>query len=360
MKKFGVSIYPTKDCTENIINFLNIATKYSVNRIFTNLLEVKDEKILEDFKQINKLAKSLGMEVIVDVDPSIFKTFNIQPNNLEFFNDLHVDGIRLDQGFDGITEAIMTRNKYGLKIEVNASVDTNYVNQILSYDADKNNLITCHNFYPQRYTGLGFDYFEKCSKKYKHLGLRVAAFAFSNNEDAFGVWDEYDGLPTLEIHRDMSLDLQVRHLSVLEYIDDIIISNCYPSEEELANIANLDLSKLNIKVKLNKNNSVVENQIILEHPHYVRGDMSEYMARSTIPRIDYKDATILPHDTNEILHVGDIVILNDNYGRYKGELHIVLKTMKNDGKKNFVARICENENILLEYLKPWKQFKLIK
>ncbi len=361
MKKLGVSVYPTRDSKENIITFLELASNYNVTRIFTNLLEVEKSKddIINDFIEINTFAKSKGMEVIIDVAPAIFKEFNISYKDLSFFDKLNVDGIRLDEGFDGIAEAIMTRNPYGLSIEINASMDTGYVDQILSFDADKSKLITCHNFYPQRYTALGFDYFEKCSKKYKDLGLRVAAFVFSNNKDAFGVWKEYDGLPTLEMHRDLPMDLQIRHLSVLDYLDDIIISNCYPTKEEFEIINDIDLSKLNIRIDLNENNSEVENEIIREYPHLVRGDMSEYMARSTMCRIDYKDHTIKPHDTKEILEPGDVVVLNDNYGRYKGELHIVLKEMKNDGKKNFVGKVKQEEEILLKYLTPWKLFKLL-
>ncbi len=360
MKRIGISIYPTRDSKENIVNFLKIASKYNVKRVFTNLLEVKDRKIIEDFKELNDLAKSYGMEVIIDVDPSIFKTFNITPHDLEFFYNMNVDGIRLDVGFDGMTEAIMTRNKYGLKIEINASVNTGYVDQILSFDANKNNLITCHNFYPQKYSGLGFKYFEECSLKYKNLGLRVAAFAFSNNKNAFGVWKEYEGLPTLEMHRYLPMDLQIRHLSALDYIDDIIISNCYPTVEELEEVSRMDLSKLNLKIVPSKNNSNVENEILYEYNHFVRGDMSEYMARSTICRIDYKDASIDPHDTNEVLYPGDIVILNNDYGRYKGELHVVLKEMINDGRKNVCGKLANGDEILLPYLVSFKQFKLIK
>lgn len=359
MKNLGVSIYPTRDSKENILRFLKLCSKYNVKRIFTNLLEVKDDKdvVIEMFKEVNTTAKSYGMEVIIDVDYSLFKVFDIEIDDLKFFKDLCVDGLRLDVGFSGQEEAIMTRNKYGLKIEINASIDTAYVDQIISYDANKSNLITCHNFYPQKYTGLGYEYFERCSKKYKDLGLIVAAFVFSNNKDTFGVWEEMDGLPTLEMHRDFPIDLQVRHLAALPYIDDVIISNCYPSEEELKLINSLDLSKLNIRIDVN-NNSDVENEIIYEYPHFIRGDKSDYILRSTMCRIDYKDADIKPNVVRDI-NVGDVIIVNNNSKRYKGELQIALKPMINDGSKNIVGNIKEQERFLLNYLDSWKQFKLI-
>lgn len=362
MKRLGVSIYPNMDSKENIINYLTLASKYKVTRVFTNLLKVSSSKedVKNLFYDINTHAKQLGMEVIIDVAPSCFEELDITYDDLSFFKEINADGIRLDEGFDGAIEAKMTRNPYGLKIEINASMDTAYVDQILAFDANKSKLITCHNFYPQRYTGLGFDYFKKCSLKYQDLGLNVAAFVFSNNKDAFGCWPEYDGLPTLEAHRDFSMDLQIRHLSATKLIDDIIISNCYPKQEEFEMINDIDFSKLCLKLDLNPNNTDLENEIIFEYDHIVRGDMSEYMARSTMPRITYADSSISAHDTNSQLKVGDVVILNDDFGRYKGELHIILKEMPNDGKKNVVGKLSVNEDILIPYLTPWKAFKFIK
>ena len=56
---------------------------------------------------------------------------------------------------------------------------------------------------------------------------------------------------------------------------------------------------------------------------------------------------------------GDIVIINNEYNRYKGELHIVLKDMPNDGRKNVVGRIPENEVHLLDYIELWKVFQIV-
>ena len=36
---------------------------------------------------------------------------------------------------------------------------------------------------------------------------------------------------------------------------------------------------------------------------------------------------------------GDVVIVNDEYNRYKGELQIVLMDMENDGRKNVIGHL---------------------
>lgn len=360
MPRLGISLYPdvSKDMKKDK-DYIDLAAKYGYTRIFTNLLSVGKEE-LEAFKELNKYAHEKGFEVILDVAPSVFEENNCTFDNLSFFKDLHADGIRLDEGFNGQKEALMTMNPERLKIEVNASQDTGYIDNILSYKPYRDNLITCHNFYPQRYTALSYDLFMKTSKQIKKNNLKIAAFVSSQTKGAFGPWPVNDGLCTLEMHRDLPMDLQVRHLYATEVVDDILIANCYASEEELKTVSLIHPGKLTIKIELEPGVSDVEKEIIFEYPHFVRGDMSEYMARSTMCRIDYKDASIKPEKTPKVLHRGDVCILNENYGRYKGELHIILKDMPNDGNINLVGRVLEEEMIMLEFIQPWKPFALIK
>ena len=107
------------------------------------------EEIVAEFKEIINHAKDNNMEVILDVAPAVFDQLGISYSDLSFFAELGADGIRLDVGFDGLTEAKMTNNPYGLKIELNVSNDIAYLENILSHQANKSALIGCHNFYPQ-------------------------------------------------------------------------------------------------------------------------------------------------------------------------------------------------------------------
>ncbi len=360
MKRLGISIYPDRSETEEIIKYLDLASKYNVTRIFSCLLSApKDDETINEYRKIFHYAKSLNMDIIVDVIPSLFDDFNITYEDLSFFKEFGVAGFRLDESFDGMKEAIMTFNDEGLIVELNASMPTKYLDFIMSFSANKSKLSMCHNFYPQKYTGLGLDLFNKCNEVIEKHNVPISAFVSSQNEGAFGPWGFKEGLPTLEMHRELDINLQVRHFVAMENVDDIIISNFYATEEEFKSIANVSREFLQFKIEENEQNSEVEKEIIYEFKHYVRGDMSDYMARSTWSRVKYKDSTILPTDTRDLKR-GDVVILNDNYGRYKGELHIVLKDMKNEGNKNIVGRIKEEEMFLLEYIKPWRKFGFIK
>ena len=48
----------------------------------------------------------------------------------------------------------MTFNSQGLKIEINMSNDTHYIDTIMDYCPNRSQLVGCHNFYPHRFSGL--------------------------------------------------------------------------------------------------------------------------------------------------------------------------------------------------------------
>ena len=181
----------------------------------------------------------------------------------------------------------------------------------------------------------------------------------SQQPNTFGPWNVYEGLCTLEMHRDLPIDLQARHLFATGLVDDVIIANCFASEEEMKALSEIEPGKLTFRIELEGEPNEAEEKILFEHPHFARGDMNDYAARSTMPRITYKDASIPARNTRDLKR-GDIVIVNENYDRYKGELHVVLKDMPNDGKKNVVAHLPEEELILLDYLDAWKTFAFKK
>lgn len=361
MPRLGISIYPEKASFEENQQYLKMASQYGFTRVFTCLLSAKGDvnEIKEEYRRIIEYANSLGMEVVIDVSPTVFDTLNISYDDLSFFHEIGASGIRLDNGFDGLKEAEMTYNPYGLKIEFNASIYNNYLDHILSLKANHANMISCHNFYPQKYSGLSLELFKKCNQKLRSLHIPIAAFVSSQVEKSFGPWDISEGLCTLEMHRNLPIDAQARHLFALG-VDDVIVANCFASEEELKQLSTALDDVLTIKIEELCELSEIEREIAYEYPHFVRPDMSDYMARSTFCRITYQDAPLPPNNANvKMLHRGDVVILNDKYGRYKGELHLVLQNMKNEGDKNLIGCIPQNQLFMLEFIEPFIRFKLV-
>ncbi|WP_088072631.1 DUF871 domain-containing protein [Gottfriedia luciferensis] len=360
MKKLGISIYPEHSTVEKDKAYIKLAHQYGFKRIFTCLLSVNGDKeqILKEFKEVIDYANDLEMEVIVDIAPRVFGALNISYNDLSFFANLGAYGIRLDLGFTGNEESIMTYNPYGLKIEINMSNATKYLENILAYRPNKSNLIGSHNFYPHRYAGLSYKHFVKCSEEFKKHSIRTTAF-INSQAATYGPWPVSEGLCTLEMHRNLSVVTQAKHLFYSDLVDDVIIANAYASEEELQQLSNLnqngkDLFTLNIN--LYDSITELERRIVLEEFHFYRGDVSDYLIRSTQSRVKYREEEFKPTYTPQIRR-GDILIENELYGQYKGELQIALQDMENLGKTNVVGRIVEEEIFLLDYLEPWSKFQ---
>ena len=357
MKKLGISVYPSHNDINEIVKYIHLAGKYGFKRIFTCLISVVDrniEDIIDEFKTMVVAAKEENMEVIADLDPTIFEKLDASIYDLKVFNDMGLDGLRLDMGFSGQEESIMSFNEYGLKIELNMSSGTKYIDNVLSYKANLNNLYGCHNFYPHMYTGLSFEHFMKCSKQFKELGLNTAAFVNSASAK-YGPWPVSEGLCTLEIHRQLPIDVQAKHFLATGLIDDVIIANSFASEEELKILNELNKEKLTFKIEFNESATELDKKIVLEEIHYNRGDVSEYMLRSTQSRVKYKDESFPAVNTPDIKR-GDILIDSDLYSRYAGELQVALKDMRNNGKTNVVGRIVDEEIFLLDYIEPWMSF----
>ena len=84
------------------------------------------------------------------------------------------------------------------------------------------------------------------------MNIKVAAFVSSQEEGTYGPWPVNEGLCTLEIHRDLPIDVQARHLFATRLVDDVIIANAYASEEELSTLSKIDPGKLTLRLILKR------------------------------------------------------------------------------------------------------------
>ncbi|KAF1304513.1 DUF871 domain-containing protein [Enterococcus saccharolyticus] len=359
-RQLGVSVYPDHSDIEQDKAYLTLAHKYGFSRIFMSMLEVTEgkEAVSQKFKELIFFAKDLGFETILDVAPNIFEELGISYDDLTFFHELGADGIRLDLGFDGNKEAMLTYNPFGVAIELNMSNDVAYLDNILTYQANTPYLYGCHNFYPQEGTALPYDFFESCSKRFKEKGIRTAAFITSQAGN-IGPWDINDGLPTLEMHRHLPVEVAAKHLFATNLIDDVIIGNAYASEQELEALSKVNRYQTAFSIEFVAEANPVEKAIVLNAQHYRRGDITHQVIRSTEVRKVYKNEANPAHDNTQEFQVGDIVIGNDSFGKYKNELQVVLEP-HSDPRKNKVGHIVEAEHILLPFIHPWSKFKFVE
>lgn len=356
-RTLGISLYPDHSDLNEDKRYLALANRYGFTRIFMSMLEVSEgkEKVAQKFSELIKFAKDLGFSTTLDIAPNIFDQLGISYDDLDFFHELGADAIRLDQGFDGQKEALLSFNPQKMNIELNMSNDVAYLDNILSYSANEPFIYGCHNFYPQRGTGLPLDFFISASQRFKDYGIETAAF-ITSQVGKIGPWDINDGLPTLEMHRDLPIEIQAKHLFASGLIDCAIIGNAYASEDELRKLGMIDRYQTVFNVELAPDINQVEREILLDNQHVRRGDITDLVIRSTEVRKKYKENDNPVSARTHNFQRGDVVIGNDDFGKYKNELQIVLQA-HSDERKNKVAKIVTEEQFLLDYVGPWNKFK---
>ena len=97
------------------------------------------------------------------------------------------------------------------------------VELLLEQGGNKDQVIICHNFFPERYSGLDWNYFVNFNAYWKSLNLHTAAFVSSNQPHTHGPWNVFCGLPTVEILRGLPIDLQARLMLATGDVDDIVM-----------------------------------------------------------------------------------------------------------------------------------------
>lgn len=359
----GISVYPLLSSKEENLEYIKKARNLGYERIFTSMLEVSKEKEealkqVDIYRDILTYARDLGMRVFIDINPEVLKNIDIDPKDLKFFVDLGCTGIRLDGVFNGIYESMMTYNEYGLEIEINGSFNSAYVNNIVDLKCNKEKLVVCHNFYPEEYTALSKDYFKSCMKRHKDLGLKVAAFVNATKGGMQGPWPANDGLPTLEKHRHLDILAQGQELKMFG-VDDIIIGNAFATDEELEALTRVNSSEVVLKMDTFRELTEIEKSFI-EKSLSDRKESGESVIRHSYSRVEFKN-TEIKKDREETIVVkrGTVLLNNDGYLNYKGELLIAKEDIRIDNRRNIVGYINEDYINLLDFIYMGQKFRIV-
>lgn len=359
--RLGISLYPEFAFQEDNFAYLRRAAEHGFDVLFLALLGAKGtyEEVVERYLPYTRLAHELGFEIFCDVNPMVLKRLGVGISmfqggiDLTFFKELGIDAMRLDLGMSDLEEAALAKNADGIKICINGAAVTDHVGALLSCGAPREALVGCHNYYPHRYTGVSLDYFMRGTEHWAKRGMRLQAFVSSNAPEAFGPWPVTEGLPTLEMHRDLPIEVQLKHFVMMGCVGDVLIGNCFATDDELAAMERANSDRVRFTTRL-VNDLPEDMARRLGMSLSVRGDCtSGYMIRTLESRMD--PAPVEPFNTVDIER-GDVIIDNRLYGQYAGEVQIALAPMKNSGKTNVVGHIDDCEHVLLDYLAAGTRF----
>lgn len=386
MIQLGVSLYPEQETPEQIDHYLKLAKQYGFSKVFTSLFSVEGTKedIIKYFRDLSDAAHRYGMEVYGDCNARFFMQMEASPDDLSVFREMGLDVLRLDLMFNDERDVAIVNNDQGLGVQLNASL-VPAVKHIIEMGGDRSRIIGSYNFYPLRNTGAGSEDVYQTNEYFRSEGMKTQIFISSNAKGAHGPWPVSDGLPTVEMDRDLPIGLQLRHMVALK-ADEVIIGNAFASEEELKEVADTmkqiyvygedrpfyfpgirdqipigDIERVPLTIELAEGISDNEKDLLFG---FVKHNVSEYthtIIRSRWGRFDFKFTPIVPRECDkEYFEPGDVVILNDNVERYKGEVHIAVKPIRNNRTLNYAGRIAPEEMFLLEYLKYNVNFGFIE
>ena len=332
---FGFSVYFGLDNSkEENIKLLKDAHNLGFTRIFTSLHipEANYEVLKAEVKEFFELAKDYDMD-------------------LKGLRDMGVKTIRIDFGYSEEDIAKMSKNKYGIKIQLNASTITEeFFKKLDRYSPDYENIDALHNFYPRIGTGISEECMIKKNSILKEREIKPCAFVQSNNRKRSPL---KDGLPTLEYHRGMAVREAANHLFALGNTS-VFIGDSLPSIEELKELSSLNPEVIELDIKVKSNDEITLR--LLNEVYSARTDEARDAIRASESRLILKEDIIEPYN-NVNKEVGDITIDNKDYLRYMGELQILKMNQEKDSRTNVVASILQKDLYLLKYIQGGKKFR---
>lgn len=351
---FGFSVYFGLDNSkEENIKLLKDAHNLGFTRIFTSLHipEANYEVLKAEVKEFFELAKDYDMDIISDISPNTFKFLDLDDMDLKGLRDMGVKTIRIDFGYSEEDIAKMSKNKYGIKIQLNASTITEeFFKKLDRYSPDYENIDALHNFYPRIGTGISEECMIKKNSILKEREIKPCAFVQSNNRKRSPL---KDGLPTLEYHRGMAVREAANHLFALGNTS-VFIGDTLPSIEELKELSSLNPEVIELDIKVKSNDEITLR--LLNEVYSARTDEARDAIRASESRLILKEEIIEPYN-NVNKEVGDITIDNKDYLRYMGELQILKMNQEKDSRTNVVASILQKDLYLLKYIQGGKKFR---
>jgi hypothetical protein len=350
---YGFSVYFGLDNTkEENIKLLNDSHKLGFTRIFTSLHipEANYSTLKTDVSEFFCLAKKYNMDIISDISPNTFKFLDLDDMDLKGLCDMGVKTIRIDFGYSEEEISKMSKNPYGIKIQLNASTITEeFFENLDRYLPDYKNVDALHNFYPRVGTGIS----EECMKEKNSIlserGIKASAFVGSNNRKRGPL---YDGLPSLESHRGLEIREAANHLFALGN-KSVFIGDSLPYKKELEDLSGLSPDAVELFIELKECDKVTLR--LLKETYTQRIDESRDAIRASESRLILNGDKIKPLNTIN-KNYGDIIIDNENYMRYMGELEILKVSQKADYRTNVVASVLQGNIYLLKYIIGGKKF----
>lgn len=360
MRRLGVSVYPDYLSMEDIRDYLARAAPMGYSRVFVSLLlgsmgfSGRTGDPLSELRGLTAFCAGQGLTVCADADETTLAAVGASPDNLDPFRALGIGVLRIDGGFAAAELAVMSRNPYGVGLEINASLSffeepgaaiprLKDLMEELCTRGDPQKISACHNFFPLDGTGLRLDYASDINTVFRSYGIRVGGFVASQAAKPL-LHPTGHGLPTLEAHRFLPPELAAAELFAAGF-DDVTIGDCPASQEELRCTARAVDAVISIPVVFDRYADRMVIGSLLKTCFTARADQPDGLIRATQSR----SLTVRPGRTAP-REAFSVTVNNERSGRYTGELQITLRGMEASHERNVIGFVHPEGRRLLDYL----------
>lgn len=305
--------------------------------IFTSfhIIEEMDQAYLKKAVEMCDWLYENGFSIIADVSPKTLDYFN-EPDLATFAEIMHLTVLRLDYGFTDKQIEILSKK---LSFVYNAS--TMDFDKILS---TKQPIYAMHNFYPRPETGLDQSLFRSINDKLIHHSVEIMAFIPGDQEKRGPI---YEGLPTLEHHRDLLPYLAYLDLVQNYQIDHIFVGDVRISDQQAQLIEAYQKSGV-IQIPVHW---IEESMSLNDQVFTIRVDSPQGLMRLQESR-GYASIgeEIKPQNCYERKR-GMITMDNIKYRRYSGEVQILRQDYPKDPRVNIIGELDPSYVTIIDSIK---------
>lgn len=337
--KAGISIYFGDGVEENL-RAIERARRAGVTHAFTSL-HIPEEGGIDYAGEARRLLCALrdaGIGLIADVGPDTCDKLGCA--RMEELEDLGFTHLRLDYGFTDRQTVELSKR---FRIVFNASTITK--DQIAAWraaGADLSRFSACHNYYPKRYTGLDLACVRAANMQLAAQGFETIAFVPGDGRLRGPL---YEGLPTVEAHRDQADRLARNMLQLAQEAktDVVLVGDPGLTEASWSRMGQLCAGYVDVRCELQPGYEYLLGQI-----HHDRPDSSAHVFRSQESRTSLRPAAVPADATAGAPRpAGCIAVSNERYLRYEGELEVSRADLPGDERMNVAGRVRSCDRDLL-------------
>ena len=288
-----------------------------------------------------------GFRTIADVSVKTVSQFG-EPDLVRLAKRFRIWALRIDYGFTEAEVAALARE---MPIAVNASTTPPEAGRRL---AEAGGLVMAmHNFYPRPETGLDRAFLLESTRALQEAGLRVLAFLPGDQSLRGPV---HAGLPTLEEHRGQLPSACYADLVLRFGMDGVFVGDPGLSAREEQRIRRFcEEGVLSVPALLDPAYEGLWGRVFTR-----RVDSPSWLVRFTESREYSCFGEIVEPRRCVPRSRGCLTVDNAGYGRYSGEVQLLLRDFPPDPRVNVIGQVPENALLLADCVPRGGAFTLVE